>query len=76
MINGGDPVVTEGYITTAEGVELTGYHVEYLRYLARTGAIKAQKVTPRAWLINRQSLLDYQETVKMGRPRQEVAGDD
>ena len=68
-MTGGKPVVAEGYITTAEAVELTGYHIEHVRQLVRRGDIEAVKIAGRTWLVNHQSLLDYQANVKMGRPR-------
>jgi excisionase family DNA binding protein len=71
----GEKVVAEGWITTAQAVELTGYHVEYLRELLRQGEVEAVKLTPRAWLVNKESLLAYKARVRMGRPPK-GAGDD
>lgn len=48
----------EGWISTREGAELTGYNVKYLRYLISQGRILARKVA-RDWLVNRESLLAY-----------------
>ena len=59
MTTGGNGVIADGWITTAEAVALTGYHIKHVRKLARDGVIEARKVTPRAWLLNRDSLLRY-----------------
>jgi excisionase family DNA binding protein len=64
-------VLQEGWLTTEQAVELSGYHVEYLRSLLRKGAIEAVKLTPRVWLVNRESLEHYMKTVQMGRPRRD-----
>ncbi|MDW8069092.1 MAG: helix-turn-helix domain-containing protein [Anaerolineae bacterium] len=48
----------EGWISTTEAADLTGYTVVYIRYLARSERIEAVK-TGRDWLINRASLLAY-----------------
>jgi len=56
--------IAEGWITVKEAAELTGYHVKYLRRLARQGRIEGQKVN-RFWLIDRASLLAYR--TKMDR---------
>lgn len=48
----------EGWITTAEAANLTGYTVVYVRCLARKRQIEAIK-TGRVWLILRASLLAY-----------------
>jgi excisionase family DNA binding protein len=45
----------DDWITTAEAVTLSGYHVDHLRELAREGKIKAQK-WGREWQISRASL--------------------
>ena len=59
MRAGDDRVVVEGWITTEEGVAITGYHAKYLQELARRGRVKARKIAPRAWLINEADLLRY-----------------
>jgi excisionase family DNA binding protein len=59
----------DDWITTAEAVTLSGYHVDHLRELAREGKIKAQK-WGREWQISRASLLDHIRRVeKMGAKR-------
>jgi len=54
-------VVAENWISTAEAAKLTGYTVRYIQQLAREGVIEGQKITPRAWLIDQESLLAYKE---------------
>lgn len=76
MTTGDKMVIIEGWITTVEAVALTGYNVKHIRNLCRAGVVEGQKITPRAWLINRQSLLDYKANVKMGRPPWKVNGDE
>jgi hypothetical protein len=66
---------TTDWINTSEAAKLTGYAQGHVRRLARDGLIEARKITPRAWVVNRHSLLDYHKTAKPGRPR-EVARDD
>lgn len=46
------------WLSTEAAAKLTGYHIKYLRELARRGRILARKVS-RDWLINRDSLLAY-----------------
>ena len=59
----------EDWITTAEAVTLSGYHIEHLRELARDGKIKAQK-WGREWQVSRSSLLAYiRKTEKLGAKR-------
>jgi excisionase family DNA binding protein len=53
--------VAENWISTTEAARLTGYTVRYVQKLAREGIIVGEKITPRAWLINRESLLAYKE---------------
>lgn len=57
------------WITTAEAVKLSGYHIERLRELAREDKIKAQKWGIQ-WQISRSSLLDYLKNIeKLGAKR-------
>jgi excisionase family DNA binding protein len=48
----------EGWVTTAQAAELTGYNVKYLRQLVRDGRIEARKVG-RDWLVNLEDVLSY-----------------
>ena len=52
-----DPIA-QGWITTAEAEDLTGYSRAYLRGLASRGIIEARKVG-RDWLLCRESLEAY-----------------
>jgi excisionase family DNA binding protein len=61
------------WITTAEAVKLSGYHIEYLRQLARDGRIRSQKWGP-TWQIDQESLLEHLREVRelgkrRGRPK-------
>jgi excisionase family DNA binding protein len=53
----GEPIV-EGWLSTAEAKELTGYSSGYLRRMAKQGRIEASKVC-RDWLFHCESLLAY-----------------
>jgi excisionase family DNA binding protein len=69
-----DPVVAEGWITTSEAVDLTGYGAEYLRQLARKGAIEARKFAGR-WLFSRDDLLGYKARMDaLGRKKHDPRG--
>lgn len=46
------------WITTAEAVQISGYHAVYLRGLIRDGKIEGQKFGL-VWQISRTSLLSY-----------------
>ena len=48
----------DDWITAQEAADISGYHVNYLRWLARHGYIEARKVSI-VWLISRKSLLGY-----------------
>jgi len=50
----------QNWLSVAEAAQLTGYNEEYIRQLARTGAIEAQKLV-RSTLILRSSLLAYKQ---------------
>jgi hypothetical protein len=53
----------EDWITTQQAAELSGYHVNYLRWLIRDKRVQARKVSI-LWFVNRQSLLDYMANAK------------
>jgi excisionase family DNA binding protein len=88
MSEGRDAI--EGWLTTEQAGELTGYNVKYLRWLAGQGRVEARKVG-RDWLISREDLLAYKremerlgtakhdpwrkELADRGRGRREVRGD-
>jgi len=48
----------EGWVTTRQAAELSGYTVVYIRRLIKRGRVEAIK-TGRDWLINHSSLLSY-----------------
>jgi len=74
MSNEGGQVVAEGWITTSEAVDLTGYAPEYLRQLARKGAIETRKFAGR-WLFNRDDLLGYKARMDaLGRRKHDPRG--
>lgn len=54
--------VRPGWVTVAVVVEATGYTAAYIRQLAGRGAVEALKVG-RDWLVNLESVLDYQQAV-------------
>jgi excisionase family DNA binding protein len=59
----------EKWITPQEAAELTGYHAEYIRRLARNGKIKSRKYSI-VWQVERSSLLAYQRSAaKQGEKR-------
>ena len=67
-------MVVEGWITTGEAVELTGYGAEYLRQLARADKIKAQKFAGR-WVFNREDLREYKRRMDaLGRRKHDPRG--
>ena len=51
------------WITTEEAAEISGYHPEHVRWLARGGKIGAEK-KGRDWWIDRDKLREYLETVE------------
>jgi excisionase family DNA binding protein len=51
------------WITTQEAADLSGFHPEYLRRLARQGKISAEK-KGRDWRIDRDVLHAYLQTVE------------
>lgn len=62
--------IPQGWLTTAEAEEVSGYTRAHLRYLASTDKVEARKVSDRLWLISRESLEQYQANVRPGRPRE------
>ncbi|MBN1815440.1 MAG: helix-turn-helix domain-containing protein [Anaerolineae bacterium] len=68
--------INDGWITTDEAQELTGYSIAYLRRLANRGDIEARKVG-RDWLIWRESLLAYKDQMdSLGRAKHNPWRDD
>lgn len=58
----------DGWIDTRRAAELTGYTREYIAALCRGEKVKAQKIG-RDWLVDRESILEYQANVRPGRPK-------
>ncbi len=57
------------WLTTKQAAEITGYNAEYIRKLAQSSRIPAQKLG-RDWVIQRADLLAYVRGVeKKGRKR-------
>ena len=64
-----NPCMKDDWITSAEAVKLTGYHIEHLRELVRDGKVIARK-WGREWMVSRQSLLVYLQSMEArGRRR-------
>lgn len=59
-------LLPEGWITTEQAQQLTGYNAEHLNRLARQGKIEARKIGA-AWVYNRESLMRHKETSRPGR---------
>lgn len=58
------------YVYFQVAAQLTGYESGYLRKLARTGKIDAVRVGT-AWMINLESLDEYQRAYKNRHPHQD-----
>ena len=57
------------WITTADAADISSYHIEYIRQMAREGKFEAQKWN-RDWMINRESFFEYLERVEyLGKRR-------
>lgn len=50
--------MTDDWITSAEAVKMSGYHVNHIRRLIREGDIVAQKFGP-VWQISKKSFTHY-----------------
>ena len=55
----------EDWITTLDAAQITGYNVEQIRRLARTGKITSKK-WGKEWMIDKTSLLEYIKTEGRG----------
>ena len=61
--------MAQDWITTAEAVTLSGYHVNYIRYLIKSDKVKGQK-WGQQWQVSRASLLAHiRKAEKMGAKR-------
>ncbi|MCL4505856.1 MAG: helix-turn-helix domain-containing protein [Chloroflexi bacterium] len=56
------------WITTAEAVGLSGYNIQYVRWLIREGKVAARHFGV-VWQVDRKSLIDYTRKTKRGRPK-------
>lgn len=54
----------DDWITTQEAAELSGYHVNYLRWLIKHGRIVARKFGP-IWQVSRESLKAYLKAAEL-----------
>ncbi len=59
------------FITLSKAAELKGCTPGKLRHWILNGHVLAIKVGPRAWLVNRQSVVDF-EPRSVGRPRKDA----
>lgn len=53
----------EDWITVREAANLSGYHIEHIRRLIRTGEIQARKFAT-VWQVERIALLAYLDRAK------------
>ena len=62
-----EPTVTipEGWLTTSEAAELTGYGTQRIRQLAREGRVRAVKIGHQ-WWVHKKALLEHHATIKPG----------
>lgn len=69
-------VIAEGWITTSEAVDATGYASEYLRRLARTNKLRARKFAGR-WIYHEPDLVAYKRRMDtLGRKKHDPRGPD
>jgi excisionase family DNA binding protein len=58
------------WITTAEAAKISGYTVDYIRRLIRSGAVKGRKPWGRDWQVSKAGLLAHQRKAeKQGSKR-------
>ncbi len=61
--------MADKWLTTKQASELTGYHIDHVRRLIKTGKVKSRKVM-RDWQISQSDLLVYvRKTEKLGAKR-------
>ena len=61
----------ENWITTAEAVEISKFHIEYVRKLIRSRRLAARK-WGREWMVSRQSLISYLQLERKPGPKQKM----
>lgn len=50
------------WMTTKDAAKLAGYHVDYMRQLAKSGEVEARKFGY-TWMVSKKSLLDYMKRI-------------
>ena len=59
----------DDWITTKEAAEISGYHINHVRRLIKSGEVKGQK-WGRDWMVSRSSLLAHiRKAEKLGAKR-------
>jgi len=49
------------YVTTEEAARTLGFHIESIRRMLRAKELDGLKVSAKAWLVSRKSLVDYKK---------------
>lgn len=60
--------MNDEWITTTEAANISGFHIEYVRRLARSDQIAAKK-WGREWMVNRKSFQEYLASEKKPGPK-------
>ena len=68
--NSSDHLVLDKWITPRQAAELIGVTSDHVRYLARIGAVEAQKFG-HAWMLNRSSVEAYATSDRRPGPKPE-----
>ena len=55
--------MVEEWLTTAEAAELSGYNLQYIRRLIRTGRIDSRRFGD-VWQVNQRSLQEYLQAAR------------
>jgi excisionase family DNA binding protein len=66
--------VLSDWLTTEVAADLSGFHVEYVRRLIRSGEIKGKK-WGREWMVEKESLISYLKTERHPGPKPKIGGD-
>jgi excisionase family DNA binding protein len=60
----------DDWITTKEAAAISGYHINYIRRLIKSGDVKGEKKWGRDWMVSRSSLLAHiRKAGKLGAKR-------
>lgn len=54
-----NPSADQQWITTKEAAEIVDVSVQHIRYLIKQGKIQAQKFGQHAWMVDKESALEY-----------------